>query len=206
MIYDLSPTVSSHLAVWPGDTPLSRDVLLDMQRGDNLTLSSLRSTVHVGSHADAPSHYGAFAPNIEDMPIERYLGLCEVVHVTVRPGERFGHQSLPRDISQERVLFRTGTYPDPNNFNEDFAALAPELIDWLAAEGVRLVGVDTPSVDLFSSTDLLTHQACLKNDVLILEGLVLGDVPEGVFELIALPLKIAGFDASPVRAVLRSRE
>ena len=206
MIYDLSPTVSSSLAVWPGDTPPSREVLLDMQHGDNLTLSSLRSTVHAGSHADAPSHYGSFAPNIDDMPIERYLGPCQVVKVNAVRSERFGKESLRTKINQERVLFVTGTYPDPNCFNEDFAGVAPELIDLLAADGVGLIGVDTPSVDLFSSAELPAHKACLRNDVLILEGLVLDEVPEGVYELIALPLKIAGFDASPVRAVLRTLE
>lgn len=89
-------------------------------------------------------------------------------------------------------------------FNGDFAALSPELIDWLHQRGVITVGIDTPSVDLFDSKDLPTHKAILRHDMAILEGLVLADVPEGTYELIALPLKLAGFDASPVRAVLRT--
>ncbi|MCH7526190.1 MAG: cyclase family protein, partial [Planctomycetes bacterium] len=109
-------------------------------------------------------------------------------------------------ISAERVLFATGTYPDPNQFNDDFAALTPELIDWLHERGVRTLGIDTPSVDLFHSKDLPAHQTVLKHDMAIVEGLVLQHVPEGVYELIALPLKLSGFDASPVRAVLRTLE
>jgi len=137
--------------------------------------------------------------------VERYVGPCEVMSVTADRGKRFTRDSLPRKTDKERILFRTETYPDPNHFNEDFGAVAPELIDWLGSEGVRLIGVDTPSVDLFSSTDLPAHNACLRNDILILEGLVLRRVPDGVYELIALPLKLVGFDASPVRAILRSQ-
>jgi arylformamidase len=108
------------------------------------------------------------------------------------------------EIRAERVLFATGTFPDPENFTTDFAALTPELVDYLAGRGVRLVGIDTPSVDLFDSKDLPAHHRCLAHDMAILEGLVLTGVPEGVYELIALPLKLVGFDASPVRAVLVS--
>ncbi|MCB9855096.1 MAG: hypothetical protein H6818_05360 [Phycisphaerales bacterium] len=100
----------------------------------------------------------------------------------------------------------TGTYPDPTNFNEDFAALEPDLIAWLNQRGVRTIGVDTPSVDLFSSKDLPVHQMFLQCDMAILEGLVLKDVEPGKYELIALPLKLIGFDASPVRVVLRTLE
>ncbi len=102
------------------------------------------------------------------------------------------------------MLIRTDTYPDPTTFNEDFAALSPALIERLAAAGVITIGIDTPSVDLFDSKDLPSHQACLRRDIAILEGLDLSDVSDGIYELIALPLKLVGFDGSPVRAVLRA--
>ncbi|HZN04841.1 MAG TPA: hypothetical protein VFD06_14750, partial [Candidatus Polarisedimenticolia bacterium] len=102
-----------------------------------------------------------------------------------------------------RVLLATGTFPDPTVFNEDFAALSPALIDHLHEGGARLVGVDTPSLDPCHSKDLPAHRACLRHDMAILEGLLLAHVPEGVYELIALPLRIAGADGSPVRAILR---
>ena len=103
----------------------------------------------------------------------------------------------------QRVLIATGTYPDPNNWNNDFAALEPALVDAMHAAEVITIGIDTPSVDLFDSKDLPAHARFLAHDMAILEGLVLNDVPEGEYELIALPLKLVGFDASPVRAVLR---
>jgi len=202
-IYDISPPISSSLKVWPGDTPPSREVLLDMKQGANLTLSTLHSTVHVGAHADAPSHYGADAPTIDKRKLDIYLGRCQVVRVGVERSTRIPPTAVKAPVRAERVLFATGTYPDPNAFNEDFAALSVELIEHLHRQGVRLVGIDTPSVDLFSSKDLPAHKTCLKHDLAILEGLVLKKVPDGIYELIALPLRLVGFDASPVRAVLR---
>jgi arylformamidase len=110
---------------------------------------------------------------------------------------------MPAPISESRVLIATGTYPDASRWNEDFAALEPALVDALHARGVITIGIDTPSVDLFSSKDLPAHRRFLAHDMAILEGLRLSDVPAGRYELIALPLPLVGFDASPVRAVLR---
>jgi len=204
ILYDITPTISEEIAVWPGDTPPSREVLLDMKAGGNLTLSTLHATVHLGAHADAPSHYGADAPSIESRALDTYLGACQVVRPRIRRGARIPADAAPDPLRAERVLFATDTFPDPNRFNEDFAALSPELVVRLHELGARLVGIDTPSIDPFSSKDLPSHQACLECDMGILEGIVLTGVPEGLYELIALPLKLAGFDASPVRAVLRS--
>jgi arylformamidase len=204
MIYDISPPISPALAVWPGDTPPSREVLMEISRGQSVTLSTLRSTVHLGAHADAPNHYGDGAPDIASRSLELYLGPCVVRRA--KPGRGAGvTPAMLSDIAgATRVLIATGTYPDPGKFNEDFAWLAPELVDRLHASGVRLIGIDTPSVDAFSSKDLPAHHRFLAHDMGILEGLVLDQVPEGSYELIALPLRLSGFDASPVRAVLRS--
>ena len=203
MIYDLSPPIVPSLAVWPGDNPPTREVLLDIARGANITLSTLRATVHLGSHADAPSHYGLDAPAIDRRDLHIYMGKCRVIRVDATRNTRIGRGDLRGAIDAPRILLRTGTFPDPSIINEDFAALEPSLVDALAAEGVILVGLDTPSVDLFDSRDLPAHKAFLRNDMSILEGLRLDDVPEGLYELIALPLKLVGFDASPVRAILR---
>jgi arylformamidase len=204
MIFDITPPVTPRLAVWPGDTPPARELLCDLRRGDAITLSTLRATVHLGAHADAPSHYGVDAPAIEARDLDYYLGPCQVVRVAVPRHSRIRPADLPGPITAERVLFAIGTFADPEKFSEDFAALSPELVEELHGRGVKLVGIDTPSVDLFASKDLPAHKTFLKHDMAILEGLALGGVPEGVYELIALPLKLAGFDASPVRAVLRS--
>ena len=204
MLYDITPGVTSALAVWPGDTPPSREVLADLKRGDNITLSTLRATVHLGAHADAPSHYGRDAASIESRPLDLYLGPCRVVRIPAARGTRIPPSAIPAGWSAKRVLIATGSYPDPYVFNEDFAALEPETVDFLHDRGARLVGIDTPSVDLYSAKTLVAHARFLAHDMAILEGLVLAHVPEGEYELIALPLKLDGFDASPVRAVLRT--
>jgi arylformamidase len=201
MIYDITPPITPKLAVWPGDTAPSREVLCDMARGDNITLSTLRATVHLGAHADGPNHYGIGADDISARNLELYLGLCQVVRVGAKRRERV---RIDADVKAERFLLATGTYPNFEDFNDDFAAYDPAFIEQLHHRGVRLIGIDTPSIDLFDSKDLPSHQMVLKFDMAILEGLVLKDVPEGVYELIALPLKLVGFDASPVRAILKS--
>jgi arylformamidase len=230
MLYDITPAITPKLAVWPGDTPLSREALMDIARGDNITLSTLRATVHLGAHADGPNHYGKDAPAMDERSLDYFLGPCQVIRVGVARATRITPAMLPGEVSRkmpavggsdltsvgaglassertihlpQRVLFATGTYPDPQNWNSDFAALSVKLIDFLHDRGVITVGIDTPSVDLFESKDLPVHKAILRHDMSILEGLQLKNVPEGTYELIALPLPLVGFDASPVRAVLR---
>ena len=175
-----------------------------MARGDSVALSTLRCTVHLGSHADAPSHYGLGAPDISEVHLDRFVGLCQVVRVDAKPGGLVGSTMLPHTFRASRVLIATGTHPDRTVLNGRFAALAPEAVDRLGAAGVILVGTDAPSVDPLDSKELPAHRRFLANGMYILEGLVLDDVPEGIYELIALPLRLVGFEASPVRAVLRS--
>ncbi len=203
MLIDITPPITPKLAVFPGDTQLSQEVLLEIRKGDTVTLSTMRATVHLGAHADAPNHYGDGAESIETRSLERYIGPCQVIRLDPPRGHRIRPDEIGVEITRPRVLFRTGTYPDPNRWNGDFAAFAPELIDHLAAKGVVLIGIDTPSVDPSESKDLPTHARILHHDMAILEGLVLEHVEAGEYELIAPPLPLVGFDASPVRAVLR---
>ncbi|HYC92243.1 MAG TPA: cyclase family protein [Thermoanaerobaculia bacterium] len=204
MLIDISPLIDERIAVWPGDTPYARTLNLDMAAGANLTLSDIHTTVHVGAHADAPSHYSAGGEDIARRSLHYYVGPCTVIHVAGAKGRRI----LPGDLEgkpvAERVLLRTGTFPDPRAFNEDFASLSAELVDWLHARGAITIGIDTPSVDPFDDKVLEAHQALLRHDMANLEGLVLDGVAEGRYELIALPLRLAGADGSPVRAVLRA--
>ena len=207
-LYDITPRITEKLGVWPGDTPMSREVLCDIAKGDTVTLSTLRATVHLGAHADGPNHYatGSDAQSIDERDLDFYLGPCQVIHVEIERGSRVGIEQLSGagEIQAGRVLIGTGTFPDPENWNDDFAALEPGLVDNLHEQGVMLIGIDTPSVDLIDSKDLPAHGRFLAHDMVILEGIVLRDVPDGVYELIALPLPLVGFDASPVRAVLRT--
>jgi arylformamidase len=204
-IIDISPVVDDGIAVWPGDTPYVRTVNTDMHAGASLTLSDIRTTVHVGAHADAPSHYLARGEDIAARRLDYYLGACNVFHIDGVQGRRIYPADLAgKHITAARVLLRTGTFPDPRVWNDDFAGLAPELVDWLHDRSVILIGIDTPSVDPFDSKELEAHQALAHHDIANLEGLVLGGVEEGEYELIALPLRLAGADGSPVRAVLRT--
>ncbi|HUU82538.1 MAG TPA: cyclase family protein [Phycisphaerae bacterium] len=203
MIYDISPPVTARLAVWPGDVPFSRQILTDLRAGDGTTSSALHGTAHLGAHADALGHVDRRGAPIDAMPLDRYLGPCQVVRVSVGRGAAVAPGAITEPIKAPRVLIATGTYPDPERFNEDFAALSVELIDDLHARGAVLVGVDTPSVDLYAAADLPVHKRLAGYGMASLEGLVLGEVPAGIYELIALPLRLVGCDASPVRAVLR---
>jgi arylformamidase len=204
-LIDISPLISEAIAVWPGDTPYAHSRNLDIGAGANITLSDIRTTVHVGAHADAPSHYIAGGMDIAARRLDHYIGPCVVVNVERARGRRIVPDDLrDRKITAPRVLFRTNTFPDPDHWNDDFASLSPELVDVLHDRGVILIGIDTPSVDPFESKALEAHQALARHDMANLEGLVLDGVEEGEYELIALPLRLANADASPVRAVLRT--
>jgi len=209
-LIDITPAITPDIAVWPGDTPVSREVLCELEKGATITLSTLRATVHLGAHADGANHYGARAASIDAMPLARYLGPCHVIEATVARatgGTRVRASDLRFDLAairHPRVLLRTGTFPDFTRWNSDFAGLDPALVDLLADRGVTLIGIDTPSVDVQESKDLPAHARFLARDVSILEGLRLAHVAPTEYELIALPLPLVGFDASPVRAVLRS--
>lgn len=204
-LIDISPVLDPSIAVWPGDVAFQRQVSLDLEAGANLTLSSIRTTLHVGAHTDAPSHYQAGGQDIAARALRYYVGPCLVLDVKeargrrVVPGDLYG-----KAITEARVLLKTGSFPDPRRFNEDFASLSPQLVERLHENGVITIGIDTPSVDPFDSKALEAHQALAHFDMANLEGLVLEHVPEGRYELIALPLRIAGADGSPVRAVLRT--
>lgn len=205
IIIDISPLISARTAVWPGDEPFSRSVALDMHQGHNLTLSGIRTTVHIGAHADAPNHYRADGASIDQVDLTAYIGPCEVIDCRApRDGLILPeHCAAALARGARRLLFRTLTQPDPEQFNTDFAAFSPAAMQAMGAAGVLLVGIDTASVDPFNSKDLPAHQVLAQFGMRNLEGLDLRQVSPGHYELIALPLKLADCDASPVRAVLR---
>ncbi len=203
-IIDISPEIHPGIAVFPGDTAFRQEFLLSLDRGDGFTLSKIETTVHLGAHTDAPSHYSVRGPTMESRPLALYCGPAEVVEVAVSRGERIGVAHLKgRNFRTPRVLFKTGTFPNPDHWNSDFSSLSSELVDHLASHGVQLVGIDTPSIDLADDKVLESHHAVSRHGLAVLEGVVLSHVQEGLYELIALPLRIRGADASPVRAVLR---
>ncbi len=204
VLHDISPPIDADLAVWPGDTPISQRLLMKIEDGDSVRLSTMTATVHLGSHADAPCHYARDGHGIEQWPLSYFIGPCQVMHVDVQPGELVGVSHLTDEIRAGRVLLAGGSYPDATHFNEDFCALDPALVDHLHEQGVMTVGVDTPSVDPFDSKELPAHTRFYENEMAIIETLQLSGVPNGIYQLVAPPLKLVGFDASPVRAVLCS--
>ncbi|BDU78171.1 cyclase family protein [Mesoterricola sediminis] len=202
MLYDVTAPLSSRLAVWPGDTGFQRKVGLSLDAGDWVTTSTFSTTSHAGTHADAPAHVVPGAPAMDQVDLAAYFGPCEVIAVDLPPRARILPEHLPHEPRAPRVLFRTGSYPDPEAFRETFNALSPDLVNWLADRGCRLVGLDTPSVDPFDSAALESHHALFARDLRCLEGLRLDAVPPGLYFLSALPLRIEGGDGSPVRAIL----
>jgi arylformamidase len=204
VIYDISPLVDEAIAVWPGDSPYSAEELLRIEDGASVHLSTIRLSCHTGAHADAPCHYLPGAPSIDAVPLDAYLGPCRLVDV--RPE---GHAVRPGDLGDldlrgtPRLLLRTRERTDRTVFPVPLTCLTPELVEWLAARRVVLVGLDSPSVDRFDSKDLPCHKALFRHRIANLEGLELDGVPAGRYELVALPLRLKGRDASPVRAVLR---
>lgn len=201
--FDITPKISPRLAVFPGDQPFQRDVALSFKAGHHLELSKILTTVHLGAHADAPSHYHARGETIEKRSLGRYMGLAQVARVKgLKPKARLSPRDLNFKIEAPRLLVDTGSFMDPEKWNSDFNSYSPEALNFLADQGVKLVGIDTPSVDPEDSKALESHQILFKRDMAVLEGLALKDVPEGLYTLIALPLPIEQGDASPVRAVL----
>jgi arylformamidase len=201
-ILDISPPIDDGIAVWPGDVSYRREVSLKLEAGDNLELSSIRTSVHVGAHADAPSHYVQGGQGIGERSLDYYYGPCQVMVPAPPAGERIHPADLPGPIQAPRLLLKTSSYPDPSRFDEGFSGLSPELVDHAHAAGVILIGIDTPSVDPFADREMQSHQALARHDMANLEGLALEAVGPGLYTLIALPLRIPAADASPVRAVL----
>lgn len=209
-IYDITPQIHSRLAVFPGDIAFAQNTSMSFAGGDHLMLSSIVSTLHLGAHADAPCHYVSQGQGINAVSLGVYMGKTQVV----RPDLTNKNNSLSIELSDiknidilaPRVLFATESFSDPTVWHNDFVSLSAELIEELARQKCVLVGVDTPSVDPATSKDLPAHNALAKTGIHVLEGLLLNNVPQGVYTLIALPLPIKNGDASPVRAVLISDE
>jgi arylformamidase len=201
-IWDISPSVDENAAVFPGDTAYSQQLHFSLAPNCPVNVNSITLSPHTGAHADAPLHYANGAASVGELDLAPYLGPCRVIHCLdcgplVLP-EHLAHalQDLPA-----RVLLRTAR--SASQAWEAFTAIAPETLELLASKHITLIGIDTPSVDPATSQDLPSHHQLLAHGLRVLENLVLDEVAEGDYELIALPLKLTKADASPVRAILR---
>ena len=201
-IWDISPPVDEQAAVFPGDTAYSQKLHFSLSPNCPVNVNSITLSPHTGAHADAPMHYANGEASVGSLSLEPYIGTCRVIHCL-----DCGALVLPAHIAHAlndlpaRVLLRTARVASQSW--DSFTAVAPETLALLAIKNIALVGIDTPSVDPATSQTLPSHQQLLRYRLRVLENLVLDDVTEGDYELIALPLKLTRADASPVRAILR---
>lgn len=205
-IYDISPPLSSRTAAWPGDTPFEQWKLQSFSKGDSINLGSIRLSLHTGSHMDAPCHYLEDGPTIDQIALEWCIGPARLVTLSEEetiPGSRLERLLTPREACPERLLIRFFSIQDACQFPSQYGSLSVEAAKLISESEIRLLGVDAPSVDHVDSKDLPVHHILGQAGIVILESLVLSGVPDGDYELVALPLKIVGGDASPVRAILR---
>ncbi len=205
-LWDISPPVHAGSPVFPGDTAYSQQWCATIGPGCPVNVSAITLSPHVGAHADAPLHYDEHGASIGDVSLDAFLGSCRVIHAIARgPLITWDHIAHAVDATlPQRVLVRTYERMPVDRWDDTLAAYAPDTIERLADLGVLLVGIDTASIDPADSKTLDSHQVIRRRGLRVLENLVLDDVPEGDYELIALPLKLAAADASPVRAVLRA--
>jgi arylformamidase len=207
-LHDISVAIRNHMPVYPGDPAVEVDTPVSLANGASANVSRLRMGAHTGTHVDAPAHFLAGGSGAADLPLDALIGDAYVIEVphTV-------HAITPEHVTSaiaaqcERVLFKTrgSSFWGEERFREDFTFLAADTAHALVAAGVRLIGIDYLSIEMFKSPTHETHRVLLEADVVILEGLDLTGIDPGVYELLCLPLKVAdgAGDGAPARAVLR---
>ena len=232
-IWDISPPVNAQSPVFPGDTVYQQNWCATIGPGCPVNVSAITLSPHIGAHADAPLHYDPSGRAIGEVDLDAFLGPCRVIHaigcgpliqwhhiehaLNDSPPDRSQVESTPSGGSDplsggawgfgsipERVLVRVYERMPQTTFDNNLPAFAPETVERLADLGVKLIGIDSASIDPADSKPLLSHQVIRQRGLRVLENLMLDDVPEGDYELIALPLKLTTADASPVRAILRT--
>ena len=210
-IWDISRTLSKDLAEWPGDEPCRFRLTREKAKGESVNLGALSMSVHNGTHADARFHFDTHGESIEKAPLETYLGRATVVDLLQGFLDSKGkHLITIEDLrpfaeaiaATSRLLVKTGRWSDSAVFPDKIPVIAADVPAWLQKNGVKLLGLDLPSVDEIDSKSLQNHHALAHAGIAIVESLDLSDVATGIYQFAALPLKIAGGDGGPVRAVL----
>jgi len=210
-IWDISRTLSNDFAEWPGDEPFRYRLTREIAKGQTVNLGAITMSVHNGTHADARFHFGIKDESIDKAPLNIYLGRATVVDLAqtfFRSREK--HLITTEDLkphaeeiaATSRLLVRTGRWSDSTIFPNQIPVIAADVPAWLQKNGVKLLGLDLPSMDEIDSKSLQNHHALARAGIAIVESLDLSEVAPGIYNLAALPLKIAGGDGAPVRAVL----
>ena len=210
-IWDISRTLSDDLAEWPGDEPFHFRLTKEIAEGQSVNLGAISMSVHNGTHADGQFHFDTNGASIEKAPLEIYLGRATVVDLAqtfLQSKEKHlittdDLQSSAEDIAAtSRLLVKTGRWRDSTVFPNQIPVIAADVPAWLQKNGVKLLGLDLPSVDEVDSKSLQNHHALARAGIAIVESLELSDMAPGIYNLAALPLKIAGGDGAPMRAIL----
>lgn len=209
-IFDISRVLSNELAPWPGDTPFHFELKWKMAEGATVNVGAVQMGVHNGTHADALFHFQEDGDTIERMPLEIYLGDAVVVDLTKQFETDRSRQIGIADLEPcsdalaraPRLLLKTGVWKDSKVFPDWIPVIAPDVPEWLRARQVKLIGLDLPSVDSIDAKKLVNHYALAAANVAIVESLDLSEVEPGTYHFSALPLRISGGDAGPVRAIL----
>jgi arylformamidase len=205
-IYDVSLPISESLVVWPGDPPVRITQPAHLDRGDVVTLSRLDMGAHTGTHVDAPAHFVAGGLTVDGMDLEVLVGPAWVIdarEADLLSAEVLARLGIPPGV--ERVLFRTRNSDrwmlGGDKFFEDYVGVTEDGAQWLIDRGVRLVGMDYLSVAPYHDT-VAVHQILLREGVILVEGLNLSGIGPGRYRLVCLPLKVAGAEGAPARAIL----
>jgi len=203
-LIDISPALRVGMGVFPGDAPFEVSQTFSIGPDCPVNVASISMSTHCGAHVDAPLHYDAQGASIDRLDLGDFIGPARVIDARGTDA-LCGYDEIASalDGAPPRLLFKLMDRGDALDWPTGFRALAPEMVERLALRGTRLIGVDVPSVDPETSKNLPSHMVCRQHDLRIIENLVLADVAPGDYELIALPLKLRGLDAAPVRAVLR---
>jgi arylformamidase len=202
---DISRALVAGRPTWPGDPPLTLTPAARMAQGDSVNTTLISTITHIGTHVDAPWHYGDSAPMLDAVPLERYIGACLVL--VVPTGTAFVDADVLADLPgalPPRLLLSTGQPAHWDSFPAHYSSLSPAFVREAARRGVKLIGTDSPSVDPVESKTLEAHRTFLETGLLIVEGLNLAGVAPGPYTLVCLPLPLVGVDGAPARAVLLS--
>ncbi|USK27912.1 arylformamidase [Bacillus sp. CMF21] len=204
MIIDISRPIQKSTPTWPGDTPFDFELMWTKEASGSVNVGKLEMSTHTGTHIDAPFHVDSEGKKVHELDLSIYCGKAKVIHL--QDVEVItAHELKKADLSEtERLLIRTDSWDDPLRFPEEFSYFHPDAAAYLKEIGVKLIGVDVPSVDFMKSKELPAHHSFLEHSIFILEGLDLSAAEQGDYELIALPLPIVDGDGSPVRAILRT--
>jgi arylformamidase len=210
-ILDISVPLNAELPVWPGDPQIVLERYRCISEGNDSNDSRIACSVHAGTHVDAPSHFIENGATVDQLPLDIFIGsamVVELLNVDVITVETLETLALP--VEMKRLLFKTknsALWADPTHqFNSDFVALSADAAQWLVHKGVRLVGIDYLSVQLYKDSEPLTHKILLEAGVIIVEGLNLHKARQASYQLVCLPLKLAGSEGAPARAILIEKE